>query len=168
MSAGKMFHRKLFDGLNNQNQQVLSWSLTSDEVIINPKKSKDLKLIFNHANLASFYKQCKNYNFNICPTHKSVISHPLFKRGRPDLLNQLESSLELSFRKKRTVEPLAPKVITIPTTPYNDHANYIQFLKIFKVSGHMPIREYSKLMYLRKPTTHIEISSWEDIEHLFK
>ena len=89
------FLQKIYDMLSNESLScIVSWSAEGTEFVIfsmNEFSEKVLPIYFKHSNFASFIRQLNMYDFHKIRSNSQehIYRHPLFLRGRPDLLKEI-------------------------------------------------------------------------------
>lgn len=89
------FLQKIFDMLSNESlSNIVAWDSEGTEFVIfsmNEFAEKVLPIYFKHSNFASFIRQLNMYDFHKVRSNSQehIYKHPLFIRGRPDLLKEI-------------------------------------------------------------------------------
>lgn len=120
------FLQKTYDMLsNNSLSSIVSWNSDGTEFIIqsmNEFSEKVLPMYFKHSNFASFIRQLNMYDFHKLRsgTQEHIYQHPLFLKGRSDLLKEIKRKTSDSAwpimtksSQKSNIEPMINKLIQI-------------------------------------------------------
>jgi heat shock transcription factor 1 len=120
------FLQKTFDMLSDESlKTIVSWNPEGTEFIIysiNEFSEKILPVYFKHSNFSSFIRQLNMYDFHKLRsnTQEHIYKHPLFLRGKPELLKEIhrktsESSWPViqkpSNLNKTNISPLINKLV---------------------------------------------------------
>ncbi|OMJ80218.1 hypothetical protein SteCoe_19581 [Stentor coeruleus] len=110
---------------NNSLSSIVSWSSDGTEFMIlsmNEFTDKVLPMYFKHSNFASFIRQLNMYDFHKLRsgTQELIYQHPLFIRGRSELLKEIKRKTSDSAwpiiqksSQKSSIDPMINKLIQI-------------------------------------------------------
>ena len=121
LSVPTSFLQKTYDMLSEESLiNIISWYSEGTEFIIyntNEFSEKVLPLYFKHSNFASFIRQLNMYDFHKLRSggHEHIYKHPLFIKGRPELLKEIhrktaESNWPLVSRNNISKPEMTPVI----------------------------------------------------------
>mmetsp|Transcript_13891 Transcript_13891/g.20266 ORF Transcript_13891/g.20266 Transcript_13891/m.20266 type:complete len:440 (-) Transcript_13891:527-1846(-) len=122
-----MFLRKTYHMVNASNESIVCWSKDGNSFIIKDVDSFTSKIIpqfFNHKNFKSFVRQLNFYGFHKVKTDRIRkdttldrleskhwrFRHTNFRKGRPDLLEEIQKSKHNAVASQEDVDSLKDEV----------------------------------------------------------
>lgn len=121
-----LFLRKTFDLIENADQEIASWSEDGRSFVVKDVKTFTDDVIpsyFKHNNFSSFVRQLNFYGFrkvkdeNLKINNEPTIEdkywkfrHPMFRKGRPDLLIEIKKASQPEVVEKQEVDALKAEV----------------------------------------------------------
>eukprot|EP00529_Nitzschia_sp_RCC80_P023294 CAMPEP_0113457230 /NCGR_PEP_ID=MMETSP0014_2-20120614/9299_1 /TAXON_ID=2857 /ORGANISM="Nitzschia sp." /LENGTH=471 /DNA_ID=CAMNT_0000348715 /DNA_START=247 /DNA_END=1662 /DNA_ORIENTATION=+ /assembly_acc=CAM_ASM_000159 len=126
-----LFLRKSFDLIEHADPEIVSWSEDGKSFVVKDvKKFTDdvIPSYFKHNNFSSFVRQLNFYGFRKVKDENLKINnepsiedkywkfrHPMFLKGRPDLLIEIKKATQPEVVEKQEVDALKAEVMSLKT-----------------------------------------------------